>query len=94
MAAAAAARGAEAVEAVEKKPQEAPKVSVVIASDPPDATVSWKGTTLGKTPLKTELPVGTQVVVVSRSGSFDETIMLTLTPDESVERSVKLRPTN
>ncbi|WP_437933982.1 protein kinase domain-containing protein [Sorangium sp. So ce341] len=93
-AAAAAARGAEAVEAVEKKPEEAPKVSVVIASDPPDATVSWKGTTLGKTPLKTELPVGTQVVVVSRSGSFDETIMLTLTPDESVERSVKLRPTN
>ncbi|AGP38472.1 hypothetical protein SCE1572_30710 [Sorangium cellulosum So0157-2] len=31
---------------------------------------------------------------MSRSGSFDETIMLTLTPDESVERSVKLRPTN
>nr|WP_257792732.1 serine/threonine-protein kinase [Sorangium cellulosum] len=92
--AAAAARGAEAVEAVEKKPDEAPKVSVVIASDPPDATVSWKGNTLGKTPLKTELPVGTQVVVVSRSGSFDETIMLTLTPNESVERSVKLRPTN
>ncbi|MGK3979919.1 protein kinase [Sorangium sp. So ce118] len=89
-----AARGAETVEAVEKKPEEGPKASVVIASDPPDATVSWKGKTLGKTPLKTELPVGTQVVVVSRSDCFDETIMLTLTPAESVERSVKLRPTN
>ncbi|WP_437595868.1 protein kinase domain-containing protein [Sorangium sp. So ce590] len=92
--AAAAARGAEAGGAVEKKPDEGPKVSVVIASDPPDATVSWKGKMLGKTPLKTELPVGTQVVVVSRSDCFDETLMLTLTPAEAVERSVKLRPTN
>ncbi|XYH93409.1 protein kinase domain-containing protein [Sorangium sp. So ce1128] len=92
--AAMAARGMETGEAVEKKPEEGPKASVVIASDPPDATVSWKGKTLGKTPLKTELPVGTQVVVVSRSDCFDETIMLTLTPAESVERSVKLRPTN
>lgn len=94
VAAAVAARGAEAGGPVEKKPDEGPKASVVIASDPPDATVSWKGKTLGKTPLKTELPVGTQVVVVSRSDCFDETIMLTLTPAESVERSVKLRPTN
>ncbi|WP_437752039.1 protein kinase domain-containing protein [Sorangium sp. So ce1389] len=92
--AAVAARGAETGEAIEKKPEEGPKVSVVIASDPPDAIVSWKGKTLGKTPLKTELPVGTQVVMVSRSDCFDETIMLTLTPAESVERSVKLRPTN
>jgi serine/threonine-protein kinase len=54
--------------------------------------VSWKGKTLGKTPLKTELPVGTQVVVVSRSDCFDETLMLTLSPAEAVQRSVKLRP--
>ncbi|WP_437630095.1 protein kinase domain-containing protein [Sorangium sp. So ce854] len=81
-------------EAVEKKPDEGPKASVSIASEPPDAIVSWKGKTLGKTPLKTELPVGTQVVVVSRSDCFDETIMLTLAPAEAVERSVKLRPTN
>ncbi|WP_434041249.1 MULTISPECIES: protein kinase domain-containing protein [Sorangium] len=93
-AAAAAAPQAAVTEAVEKKPDEIPKASVAIASDPPDAIVSWKGKTLGKTPLKTELPVGTQVVVVSRSDCFDETIMLTLAPAETVERSVKLRPTN
>lgn len=93
-AAAAAAPQAAVVQAVEKKPDEVPKASVAIASDPPDAIVSWKGKTLGKTPLKTELPVGTQVVVVSRSDCFDETIMLTLGPAETVERSVKLRPTN
>ncbi|AUX24193.1 protein kinase [Sorangium cellulosum] len=78
----------------EAPPQEAPRVSVTIASDPPDATVSWKGKALGTTPLTTELPVGTQVVVVSRSGSFDETLMLTLSAAEPVERSVKLRPMN
>ncbi|WP_437790911.1 protein kinase domain-containing protein [Sorangium sp. So ce693] len=91
-AAAVASHGAEAEEAVEKKIEEGPKASVVISSDPPDAIVSWKGKTLGKTPLKTELPVGTQVVVVSRSDCFDETLMLALSPAEAVERSVKLRP--
>ncbi|WP_437979852.1 protein kinase domain-containing protein [Sorangium sp. So ce117] len=87
-----ASHGAEAGETVQKKPEEGPRASVTISSDPPDATVSWKGKTLGKTPLKTELPVGTQVVVVSRSDCFDETLMLALSPAEAVERSVKLRP--
>ncbi|WP_437669585.1 protein kinase domain-containing protein [Sorangium sp. So ce131] len=90
---AAAPEGAPA-NAPEKGPAEAPKVSVAIASEPPDATVSWRGKVLGKTPLKTELPLGMQVVLVSRSDCFEGTLMLDLASGEAVERTIKLRPKN
>jgi serine/threonine-protein kinase len=70
---------------------EGPKAKVTIKSDPADARVSWNGNDLGTTPLDVELPVGMQVVVVSRAGCFDETIFLQLSASDVVERSVSLR---
>ncbi|WP_437814295.1 serine/threonine protein kinase [Sorangium sp. So ce1078] len=67
------------------------KVKVTIRSEPADANVSWNGSMLGKTPLSVELPPGMQVVVVSRSGWFDESIFLQLSPSDVIERTVTLR---
>ncbi|AUX39245.1 protein kinase [Sorangium cellulosum] len=68
------------------------KAKVTIKSEPSDATVSWNGSVLGKTPLTIDLPQGMQIVVVSRAGSFDESLFLALSPSDVVERSVTLRP--
>ncbi|KYF69476.1 serine/threonine-protein kinase [Sorangium cellulosum] len=69
-----------------------PKAKVTIKSEPSDAKVTWNGTELGKTPLSIELPTGMQVVVVSRAGSFDESLFLQLAASDAVERTVTLRP--
>ncbi|XXY95520.1 serine/threonine-protein kinase [Sorangium sp. So ce296] len=67
------------------------KAKVTIRSEPADANVSWNGSMLGTTPLSIELPRGMQVVVVSRSGWFDESIFLQLSASDVVERTVTLR---
>ncbi|WP_437623426.1 protein kinase domain-containing protein [Sorangium sp. So ce1151] len=67
------------------------KAKVTIKSEPSDANVTWNGTELGKTPLSVELPTGMQVVVVSRSGCFDESLFLQLSESDVVERTVSLR---
>ncbi|WP_437485976.1 serine/threonine-protein kinase [Sorangium sp. So ce1014] len=67
------------------------KAKVTIRSEPADANVSWNGSMLGKTPLSVELPQGMQVVVVSRSGWFDESIFLQLSASDVIERTVTLR---
>ncbi|KYF54143.1 protein kinase [Sorangium cellulosum] len=67
------------------------KAKVTIKSEPSDAKVTWNGAELGKTPLSIELPVGMQVVVVSRAGSFDESLFLQLTASDVIERTVTLR---
>jgi serine/threonine-protein kinase len=70
----------------------APAVGVVsITSDPPEATVSWNGRILGKTPLKVDLPVGTQSVVVSRATFLDATLVVTVSPTITADRSVSLQ---
>jgi serine/threonine-protein kinase len=67
------------------------RATVAIGSEPPDASVRWNGQVLGQTPLRIELPRGTQIVVLSRAGCFDETLTLALSASETVERFVQLR---
>jgi hypothetical protein len=56
-------------------PEEMPAddVTVKLLSDPPAASVTVDGVPMGRTPLKTELPIGTHTVVIESgkaSGSF------------------------
>jgi eukaryotic-like serine/threonine-protein kinase len=63
-----------------------------ITSEPPEATVSWEGRVLGKTPLRVDLPAGTtQSVIVSSPGFFEETLIVMVSPSQNIERAVALR---
>jgi serine/threonine-protein kinase len=64
-----------------------------LASDPPEADVSWNGRPMGKTPLELGLPVGAQTLVVSKAGFDEEPLVVELhAGDHDVARSVTLRP--
>lgn len=71
----------------------APKIGVLsVMSDPAEATVSWDGRVLGKTPLRVDLPVGTQNISVTKQGFFDGSLVATISLGGVMERSITLRP--
>jgi hypothetical protein len=84
---------APATTAQEASVQEAaPKVGTLsITSDPPEATVNWDSRVLGKTPLRVDLPMGSQNIVVSKPGFFDETLIVTISQAALLERALTLR---
>jgi serine/threonine protein kinase len=54
------------------------QISVTIESDPTDAFLTWKGQTMGRTPLTLQLPSGVQNMVLSKQGFATEPITLDL----------------
>jgi serine/threonine-protein kinase len=64
---------------------------VRVISDPPEAVVRWNGHELGRTPLSTDLPPGMQTLSLVRAGYQEETVLLSVTPGGTLERSITLR---
>ena len=57
-------------------------ISVTIDSDPTDAFLSWKGQTMGRTPVTLQLPSGVQTLLLSKQGFATESINLDLNEAE------------
>ena len=62
-----------------------------VLTEPPAATVTWNGRVLGKTPLRADLPEGVQSLIVSMPEFLDETLVVTVSPGATLERSLTLR---
>ena len=81
---------------VEPQPAAPPKEqysSVFLETTPPNAVVRWKGSLLGRTPVKFRLPTGLQNVELSLDGYRSEKVLLDLTAggsDEQVARKFQL----
>jgi serine/threonine-protein kinase len=68
-------------------------VELSLLSDPPQASVSWNGSEIGKTPMRVDLPTGAQTLVLSKEGYYPETLIVDLPPGAPgpVEKRATLR---
>ncbi len=64
-----------------------------LTSDPPEALIDWNGQPIGRTPIRVDLPPGTQTLILTKEGYYTETLRIDLPAGavNAVERLATLR---